>query len=505
VSALHHLAAATRAAGRGPDRHLVHLSDRELQLLHRSWGPPDVNPRTGLPEYGWFDDVLGAILPIAGAAFPGVGSDIGSFLGAGGEWAPVLGNAILGGGAGLLTSGGDWKKGLLGAGIGGLSAAAMPYLANALGGTDIGNMLGITGGYNTLTGKPDQGAFASQYFGGDTGSRIDSYTSDPAFSSSTAGNLARAASGSVGTGGTTGGGGSGGSSWLKAILPAVTLAGMLTSGKGQQGQPQTAQNTGSSGGGGALPKLTVDMRPKDMSNIDWWTFGQRPKTSTSFFDPITRNPDGSTYGAAHGGYIPGYAGGGDVVKGLAKLARSAKEPPEGFRTMFEDMTGIFNPPKEDLLSAYLELKRPTPDNHYFESSVLRRLLQDAPGVRSGDFPIDEYLTQLQWGMKDHGYASGGPIPGGALSALAGAGQGSRYVGPGPGSGRDDQIRARLSPNEYVVDAETVSMLGDGSPDEGARRLDKMRKGVRQHKGRALAKGKFSPNAKAPERYLGGRV
>lgn len=73
---------------------------------------------------------------------------------------------------------------------------------------------------------------------------------------------------------------------------------------------------------------------------------------------------------------------------------------------------------------------------------------------------------------------------------------------GPGSGRDDKIDALLSDGEYVMDAETVSMLGDGSLDEGARRLDQMRENIRKHKGRALAKGKFSPDAKSPEQYLG---
>jgi hypothetical protein len=73
---------------------------------------------------------------------------------------------------------------------------------------------------------------------------------------------------------------------------------------------------------------------------------------------------------------------------------------------------------------------------------------------------------------------------------------------GSGSGRDDTVEALLSADEYVMDAETVAMLGDGSPEEGARRLDEMRANLRRHKGRALANGKFSPNAREPEKYLG---
>lgn len=77
---------------------------------------------------------------------------------------------------------------------------------------------------------------------------------------------------------------------------------------------------------------------------------------------------------------------------------------------------------------------------------------------------------------------------------------------GPGTGRSDDIPAVLSDGEYVLDAETVALLGDGSSKAGADKLDKMRINIRKHKGRNLAKGKFSVNAKAPDAYLsGGRI
>jgi hypothetical protein len=77
---------------------------------------------------------------------------------------------------------------------------------------------------------------------------------------------------------------------------------------------------------------------------------------------------------------------------------------------------------------------------------------------------------------------------------------------GIGSGRDDKIPARLSDGEYVIDAETVALLGDGSSDAGAKRLDAFRASIRKHKGKKLVRGEFSVNAKKPEAYLkGGRV
>jgi hypothetical protein len=106
-------------------------------------------------------------------------------------------------------------------------------------------------------------------------------------------------------------------------------------------------------------------------------------------------------------------------------------------------------------------------------------------------PLTPPVTNAAMG----GYMMGG----GPLS------QQSRAVG-GAGTGRSDSISAQLSDGEYVMDAETVALLGDGSSKAGAKRLDQFRANIRKQKGSALAKGKFSPDAKRPEQYLmGGRA
>lgn len=71
-------------------------------------------------------------------------------------------------------------------------------------------------------------------------------------------------------------------------------------------------------------------------------------------------------------------------------------------------------------------------------------------------------------------------------------------------GRSDDIDAKLSDGEYVIDAETVALLGNGSSRAGADALDRFRVMVRKHKGRDLAKGKFSVDAHEPHRYLEAR-
>ena len=74
---------------------------------------------------------------------------------------------------------------------------------------------------------------------------------------------------------------------------------------------------------------------------------------------------------------------------------------------------------------------------------------------------------------------------------------------GGGTGTSDSIPAKLSDGEYVIDAQTVSMLGDGSSDAGAKKLDQMREAIRKQKGGALSKGKFAPDAKSPLSYMRG--
>ena len=66
-------------------------------------------------------------------------------------------------------------------------------------------------------------------------------------------------------------------------------------------------------------------------------------------------------------------------------------------------------------------------------------------------------------------------------------KGGGHRGPGKvtgiGSGQEDLIPAWLSDGEYVWSAQDVADLGDGSTDEGVRRLDKMRQMVRRQAGR----------------------
>lgn len=99
------------------------------------------------------------------------------------------------------------------------------------------------------------------------------------------------------------------------------------------------------------------------------------------------------------------------------------------------------------------------------------------------------------------YAEGGRVEGlGEPLPAPGPGRSGYHV-EGVGTGRSDEIDAKLSDGEYVIDAETVALLGDGSTKAGAKKLDALRVNIRKHKGAKLAQGKISPDAKDAKAYM----
>lgn len=112
-----HIAKALAAQGRGPDTELMHVTPRELQHLANLAGLEELprNPKTGLPEAGLFESILPIVGGIGGAMLLGpagaaIGSGLGTALG-GGSNQDILRNAAIGGigaaGLGALGASGD--------------------------------------------------------------------------------------------------------------------------------------------------------------------------------------------------------------------------------------------------------------------------------------------------------------------------------------------------------------------------------------------------------------
>lgn len=71
---------------------------------------------------------------------------------------------------------------------------------------------------------------------------------------------------------------------------------------------------------------------------------------------------------------------------------------------------------------------------------------------------------------------------------------------GPGDGQSDDIPAMLADGEYVIDAETVAQIGNGSTKAGAKALDEFRQNIRKHK-RSAPLNKIPPKSKPLTSYL----
>ena len=118
--------------------------------------------------------------------------------------------------------------------------------------------------------------------------------------------------------------------------------------------------------------------------------------------------------------------------------------------------------------------------------------QSRPATRFSEAPI-EGLGRAEGGLasalRPHMLAVGG---------RADYREGAPVVGKG--TGQSDDIPALLSDGEYVIDADTVAALGDGSNTAGAKVLDEFRQMIREHK-RSAPADKIPPKAKSPLAYL----
>lgn len=128
----------------------------------------------------------------------------------------------------------------------------------------------------------------------------------------------------------------------------------------------------------------------------------------------------------------------------------------------------------------------------------------------GSSALDKYLSHLTPGLTEAdtnyqlpGYfAKGGEVVDHNPEFFSEGGLGSlknRYV-KGKGDGTSDSIPAMLANGEFVIPADVVSSLGNGSNDSGAVLLDEFLKTIREHKRKADARH-LPPDSKGALGYL----
>lgn len=519
-------ASRVAAAGRGGDTMLAHINPREASMLARMGGSGTVNPTTGLVEFkGGIGKLLAAVAPIAlNFIVPGFGAAIGGALGATGVGASMLGSAVIGAGSSALAGGDPLKGaigGALGAGAGGALGSAIGDATgmtlsntaqNVLGSSLIGGAQSAVSGGDFLTGAVQGGV------GG--------------YAGSTLGGAASGIDGKLGAGLQTAGQQFGNALTMGADPKQALTQGALSGLAAAYQAPSAAEPksiydiTPSDTGGFGLkspsdiaidglksPALNTASVPE--MGLSSYGMGSTP----TFSGPETMAVDYSVsapFGAPAGSAQP-EMGAGIQVSPLNAIAAQADDLTPGAPKAASgagNKMGVSSLGKAasmlPLLSLFSAAQTPeeiqqvvskmTPEQQEYFNRPMRSWNWDTLGAaaKMQGLPVGSYIARnwdkVSGGMYDQTTEEPKALArGGALNRLA----------RGGGSGRDDTINAKLSDGEYVMDAETVALLGDGSTDAGARRLDEMRAKIRQHKGKSMARGKFSANAKSPLAYLKG--
>lgn len=512
------------AQGRGGDTELAHVNRREAEMLRRAGGSGGINPATGLREYKFkWGKILAAAAPIVlTLVAPGIGTAIGTAisgslgLGLGTVGAGILGGAVLGAGSSLL-SGGNPLTGAVGGALGGGLGGEIGGLIPGLSGTGFENIVGtslVGAGTAAATGRnPFSGALRGA-LGAAAGDLSGKAANELGFGpGATNEGLQRgigAAGKGFGIGLATGmdpkaAAIAGGLSGLAAgvIKPSQAVVQNMQ-GEIPLAQPVT-QPDGTLAPAPGSPGMMPDGRPGTyLANESTGFIELRPNPGTFQYNSQTRAME----------FKPEQPGIMQSIRSAIGLGAGAPTTTTGAQGAAGGQGGLggllSNPAALLAGAAALSSLRSAPapvqqavttlppeQQAYFNRPNItwdwNRMQRDAAASGMG---LSQYMA-TNWPRITSGqYNTQAMAQGGALSAVA------RFA-RGAGTGRSDEIDAKLSDGEYVLDAETVAMLGDGSSKAGAERLDKMREAIRSHKGKALAKGKFSPDAKSPLSYLKG--
>jgi hypothetical protein len=503
--------------GRHGDTMLAHISPEEAAMLKMRGGAGTINPQTGLPQYFSLGKLFKAVLPIALTFIaPGLGTAIGTALGASGTAAAMLGSAVLGAGGSALTGGNVLQGALFGGLMGGFGSAVGGAANNALG-------LGL--------GQAGQAVLGSGLVGGLAGAATGQGFAKGALQGAGGAYLGQAVGGLGGDAFKTGGN-TFGNMMAAGYDPKTAALGGTLSGLASNMLRATPANTNSGLGlkspsDAALGELRSGPMTSDLPGSEGAYAGSGLQATT----PPIQGGELSRFGTTN--FITGEQG---VIPGTAPNLGPAPVSPAGFDTAQDIGSGLKMPasnpisqvgttpaptgilgtnvsPMQALAlagaasslagappAAQAAVKQMSPEQQaYFNRPNISwdwdKMQRDASaaGMDLGQYMAQSW-PQITGGTYDQIIQR--KARGGALNSIA-------RMARGAGSGRDDTIDAKLSDGEYVMDAETVALLGDGSTDEGARRLDAMREQLRRQKGKALAKGKFSPNAKSPLAYLKG--
>jgi hypothetical protein len=431
---LHNLAKKVQQTGRGQDSMLVHMSPREVQGLQAlakvKGGQLTTNPKTGLPEAGFLEDILpmvaagAAIYFTAGAATPFVASATGLGATGAGILAGAGAGALIGGGMSAIQ-GGDIGQGALMGGLGGAISGGIGAPGEIPGPETVNTGVGLNpnASVNLNANIPVQ---ASQSLTG--AANVNPFS----------GNLVDPLAGF--TGAPTPAGGYSGFTGGQAVPGPNTLTSTLT--------PTANQiNT-------ALPGQSLAANAPSAPSA--------PSTPSASATVKAPTPTPTPTDTGWWGQQSPWAKAGYTTAGAALLAEMTAQ----------NQNNAGNAPDSSDDGDYL--KRISPN------FVGQAPAQPQPYYQAQypTYPLRRTQFAAEGGLMS--------LAGGGAASLGGYSDGGRLL-KGPGDGMSDHIPAqigdkqpaRLADGEFVVPADVVSHIGNGSTDAGAKRLYSMMDKVRQ--------------------------
>lgn len=541
---LHNAAKHLAAHGRGPDTTLVHMTPREvngLQAIAKAHGGSlTINPHTGLAEAGF----LSRILPtLAGAALAatGVGAPMAAML--------------IGGGTALAK--GDLKAGLM-AGLGAYGGAGLMGGAATMGAeqvaTEAGREAGLNAGAQSVGVTPEvmatpagsqaalSGPSAPSSFGADAGSTTQTFDPskaqqyskayseayNPTYDASNVKNLDNTQLGlksmmSDGSGylQATGGGAQAAQYGLAALAPGMVTSPPPIPGEEKYDGPLSRINMGKDykayqaqqpnpyyqprmynyAGGGPIEQMS---NANAMGANTGYPMADVNKAaySTPYQTPISQNV---VTGSADTGVNPmtgemNFAGGGNVQlqghvtmddQGGGQGGQFGQASANGYQPMGGGQQGG--------MMGGLDPRAVAANPQGFQQFMQGAQQQEMQR------PGSTMFSQLGGaGMGSLAMAQGGVAfaDGGHLGGYS---DGGRML-KGPGDGMSDSIPAqigakqpaRLADGEFVVPADVVSHLGNGSTDAGAKQLYSMMDRIRaQRTGKKKQAPQVNPKRAMP--------
>ena len=210
---------------------------------------------------------------------------------------------------------------------------------------------------------------------------------------------------------------------------------------------------------------------------NWYTYGQQPEAAMYNAQPVAQ---------AKGGLIKGYAAGGTVSPGnrVNPLTGVMPRLSNALRSNTPPMHGSRFPTAHGYAMGGTVMPGAMPPQAPPQGMPQQQPAQPNPLQLAAVHKMGVAIGQH---LKAHGYDPN-KTPDGIVK--------------GHGGGQDDAVPAKLSQDEFIVPADVVAHLGDGSSNEGGKKLVKMLHNVRAEK--TKNKSGFPPKAKSnPLAYIKG--